>query len=312
MCVFSIDRLCGCETENSRKKMVIALGNFDGVHIGHAKILSGTVALAKELGATAAVWMFVPHPAVCLSGDPLPLITTFEERKAVFASLGITYAVSADFPSFRTMPKQDFLCFLRDKLGCVGAVCGYNYSFGDQGLGSSRDIAEFFGSSALIVPEMRSDEEHVSSSQIRALIAGGQVDVAERMLGRPFSVGGKVESGRHIGRTIDFPTANLVIPMEKIAPATGIYATATLVDGVLYPSVTNFGTNPTVTDLHAKKLETHIVGFCGDLYGCDIRVFFYEKLREEKKFSSLDELKSAITNDCENAKRVYALRGEKM
>jgi riboflavin kinase/FMN adenylyltransferase len=286
----------------NKGRCVIALGNFDGVHIGHSAIISKTVALAEGLSANSCVWMFDPHPMVCLTGNIQPLLTTFDERKALFAQKGIELAAIADFNAFRCMPPSDFLHFLRDELGCVGAVCGYNFSFGEYGRGKASDIVDFFGENSYVLPEMRADGMHVSSSEIRSLVSCGDVKRAALLLGRPYFISGRVVGGKRIGRTIDFPTANIELTEEKIAPACGIYASMTRVGNELYPSVTNFGTNPTVTESCRKKLETHIIGFSGDIYGESICVYLIRRIRDEKRFDSLEELRAQIERDS-----VYAL-----
>ena len=286
-------------------RCVIALGNFDGVHIGHSAIIAKTVSLAKELSANACVWMFDPHPMECLTGKPQPLLTTFCERRELFAKKGIEYAAVADFNVFRHMPAQEFLRFLRDELSVVGAVCGYNYSFGEFGKGKASDIADFFGENSYVLPEMRADGMHVSSSEIRMLVANGDMKRASALLGRPYFISGHVIGGRRIGRTIDFPTANIELSSEKIAPACGIYASMTRVGDRLYPSVTNFGTNPTVTSSERKLLETHIIGFSGDIYGERISVYLTRRIRDEKKFDSLPELRAQIKRDSAYAMSLF-------
>ncbi len=311
MCVYSLDCLSRGEKPKSGERLVIALGNFDGIHKGHAALLEKTVSLAGELSAAAAVWMFVPHPSFCLTGKPLPLITTFDERREMFAECGIQYSVNADFSSFRSMKKEDFLRFLRDELCVVGAVCGYNYSFGERGSGRCEDVLRFFGENAAVLPEMKHEDMHISSTEIRRLISEGDVLTASALLGRPYFVKGTVEHGREIGRKISFPTANITLPKDKIEPSVGIYATETLVDGKRYPSVSNYGSNPTVTEESRKKLETHIIGFDGDIYGRELRVEFIKKIRDEKKFASLEELSSQIARDMQAAEELYRIRGER-
>ncbi len=286
-------------------RLVIALGNFDGVHAGHGEILKKTVSIAKALSASSAVWMFRPHPSACLTGRPLPLITTFEERKKIFRDFGIDRVVEADFPSFRNMKKEEFLGYLKEELGAVGAVCGYNYSFGEKGSGNASDIVAFFGENAYVLPEMCMGDRKISSTEIRKLILDGDIPTANMLLHRRYFVKGIVEEGRKIGRKMNFPTANITLPEDKLPPAVGIYATETTVDGEKYPSVSNFGSNPTVSDSKSKKLETHIIGFSKDLYGKEICVEFIAKIRNEKKFSGIDELADQIAEDCENAMKLY-------
>ncbi len=281
--------------------LVLALGNFDGVHLGHRQILCETVSLARRLGAAPAFWMFDVHPQRYFGNASVKLITSADDRMQIMKQSGMEYAVIAEFGALKDMAPSEFLSFLKNEMNCVGAVCGYNFSFGKRGSGRADDVKAFFGDAAHVVPHFTLDGESVSSSRVREMIEAGEMTEAARLLGRLYSVSGEVVSGRRIGRQMDFPTANIIVPSDVVAPREGVYATFAEVGGKSYPAVTNYGTNPTVTDLKDMRLETHISGFDGDIYGNTIRISFIEKIRSPKKFASLDELKNAIAEDKKRA-----------
>jgi len=299
--IIRTDRLC---CEYSGEPLVVALGNFDGVHLGHMKIINAALSLADKLSAACAVFAFDVHPQAFLGKHPVRLITSEEDRFALMHRAGVRYIVRASFEEVRDMHPSDFLNALRREAGCVGACCGYNFRFGKDGAGDCSDIVSSFGENAIVEDRFTLDGADVSSSKIRALTECGNVKEAALLLGRPFFVSGEVQGGRRIGRTMDFPTANIVIDENMLAPGKGIYATFTEVDGRIYPSVTNYGTNPTVTDLKDMVLETNIIGFDGDIYGKRIRVYFVDKIREQKKFPSLSALRNAIASDRESAESI--------
>ena len=296
-------------TDGGVGPFTVALGNFDGVHLGHAEIIKSTVGLAKSLSAEPAVFSFDVHPQLYF-GNRVRLITSEEDRFALFRSYGVKYIIKASFEEFKDTEPCDFLSALKDRINCIGACCGYNFRFGKGGKGSSDDVRSFFGDGARIVDRFTLGGEDVCSSKIRALTECGRVNDAALLLGRAFSVEGTVVSGRRIGRQMNFPTANIIIDGDMLAPGVGIYATFARVDGKIYPSVTNYGNNPTVTEKTDKILETHIIGFDGDIYGKSIRVYFLEKIREQKKFSSLEELRGAILEDKNTAERICSDMGD--
>jgi len=302
--MFEIIRIDGLDSGYAGEPLVVALGNFDGVHLAHMQIINAARSLAAKLSASCAVLSFDVHPQIYFAKKPVKLITSEEDRMLLMRKAGVKYAVRARFDLLKDMAPHDFLRLLREKANCVGVACGYNFRFGKGGTGKSSDIKEFFGENAAIEDRFDIGGVTVCSSGIRDMTECGDVRNAALLLGRPFFVSGGVRAGRRIRRRIDFPTANIVIDSDMLAPGKGIYATFTEVDGVVFPSVTNYGTNPTVTDLNELVLETNIIGFDGDIYGKKIRVYFLEKIREQKKFASLDALKEAISNDRSSAERI--------
>lgn len=301
--MFEIIRTDGLCSRYTGEPLVIALGNFDGVHLGHAEILRRTVMLADELSAAPAVLSFDIHPQVAF-GKGIKLITSEEDRYALFCRHGIKYAVHASFEAFKDMLSADFLSFLKSEMHCIGACCGYNFRFGKGGEGDSNDVRLSFGQNALICDRFTVNGQDVSSSEIRSMTECGRVKDAALLLGRPYSVSGTVTRGRQIGRKLDFPTANITIASHLLAPAVGIYATFTEIEGRLCPSVTNYGNNPTVTDKTDMILETHIIGFSEDIYGETVRIHFVDRIRDQKKFATLDELRTAIAHDRAEAERI--------
>lgn len=288
--------------------LVIALGNFDGVHLAHAEIMKKAVSLANELSAEAAVWLFDVHPQTYLTGRTQELLSSPSERGCVAASFGVKYVVEARFSSLHGLEPEAFLQLLSDELNCVGAVCGFNYTFGVRGLGKARDVAAYFGAHSHILPPYENGGEVVSSSAIRALLTSGRIEKANEFLGRPYSICGKVIGGEKIGRTLGLPTANIALPKDRVLPLSGVYLSAVTVGEECYPAITNLGCKPTVRDDRSLLLETHLLDFSNDLYGRNICVSFLERIRDEKRFSSLDELKEAILKDKEYAKAAWERR----
>lgn len=287
-----------------QEPLVVALGNFDGVHLGHRRIIDSAVSLAKKLNAECAALAFDVHPQIYFGKEPLKLIMSEQDRFRILNNAGVKYVICASFEQMKDMSPKEFLDVLEKDLHAVGAVCGYNFSFGKGGVGNADDIAERFGANSVTREHFLLLGDTVSSSRIRALTECGNVKEAALLLGRPFFVSGVVKEGRHIGRTLDFPTANITIDENMLAPGEGIYATFTEINGDIYPSVTNYGNNPTVTDSKKMILETFVMNFSDDLYGKNIRVFFIDKIRDQKKFSSLDHLRSQISEDKKRAENI--------
>ena len=282
-----------------------ALGNFDGVHLGHAAVLSGASAEAGRLGLTPAVWTFEPLP---FSKDRL---CTGEERFRLFAGFGIRIAVCSSFEEVREWSPVRFVreCLL-SRCSVRAAVCGYNYRFGKNAKGTPERLASLLserGVPLTVVPACVSGGEAISSSRIRSLIASGCVAEAAELLGRPYSLTAPVVRGNKLGRIIGFPTVNQEPPEGICLPARGVYATAVSVDGAVYPAVTNIGTRPTVTGEKetAYTVETHVIGFSGDLYGKTVSVSFRYRQREEKRFSDLEELIAEIRENAADSARTF-------
>ena len=293
---------------------VIALGFFDGVHAGHASLLRKAVERAEELGMCPAVMSFDLHPDTLVAGKPVWLINSLADRKDLIRRcFGIDQVILAHFDErMMHMPWDEFVeGYLLDKLGAAHLVCGYDFRFGDRGIGTPdklREKCRELGVGLDVMPQVTLDGITVSSTFIRELIEAGDMEKARRFLGHPHCLSGEVVHGKALGRTIGIPTANLEIPENVLVPAYGVYAArVALPDGRELPAVTNVGVRPTVEDSRRVTVEPWILGFDGDLYGQTIRVDFYHRIRGEKKFSGLQELQQEILK---NADETRALLGK--
>lgn len=282
------------------KQTIFALGFFDGVHLGHQTILYACKRLAEQTGAATGAITFENHPQSLFVKDCPKLINTTADRCSLLRQYGmdtiLTYPVT---PAVMGIPWRDFLMELYRNYGAAGFVCGDDFRFGHKGEGNCHRLQEFckeFGLSCIIVPQQDLDGSRISSTRIRDLLEMGQLEQANRLLGHSHILTGRVQSGRQLGRTIQIPTANLSFPAGLLIPRFGVYACKVSVDGKTYPAVTNIGTRPTV-DGEGVTAEAHILDFAGDLYGKEITVAFCHFLRPEKKFDSLEELKTQIEED---------------
>lgn len=284
---------------------IYALGNFDGVHIGHRALLRA-VSEERERAPElfGAVWTFDRHP------DPrTPLLCGSAERLTLFGQAGMDYAVTEEFSAVRDFTPE---AFVRDilcrTLRCRGIVCGFNFHFGAGGRGDAEMLSHLLREENIpcrIVDEVQCDRETVSSSRIRRLLANGKPEEAALCLGRPFSFSAPVIHGRHLGSVLQFPTVNQILPEGLVQPAYGVYLTAVRIcaDGTdsLYYGVTNFGIKPTVGG-DSPVCETNLPRYEGDLYGETVQVFFLKFIRPEARFTSIEELKSAIARDVDTCR----------
>jgi riboflavin kinase/FMN adenylyltransferase len=282
-------------------RLSCALGNFDGVHLGHRELL--LEAAKKEYGAnTSAVWTFRVHPQLYLGNCAVKIITSTEQKLEYFKEAGIEYAILEDFPNVSSLTPEEFAQeLLINNLGVVHAICGFNFSFGKQAKGNCALLKEYFeenGCNVTIIPPLKINGDLVSSSSIRTKIESGRVSEAKALLGHPFSVFLPVTEGRKLGRTIGIPTINQVFPENHIIPRFGVYACRCYVEDKIYLAVANVGVRPTIEE--EKKItncETHIIDYSGNLYGKKIRVDFCKFIRDERKFASLDELVAEINRN---------------
>ena len=285
-------------------KRVLALGFFDGVHIGHGALLRRTRQVADRLGCTAAVLTFDAPPAQVISGTPVALISTPADRARLMRQLyGIDEVLVRHFErAFMQRSWQDYIeTLLLGELGAVHVVCGADHRFGFHGAGTAERLRAFCAARGVgcdIVDKVELDGAPVSSTRIRALLQAGELDAARRLLGHAQLLSGTVAHGAHRGGAIGFPTVNLPFPAGVLVPPRGVYcAQAQLEDGTLYPAVVNVGVHPTAGSLPAPILEAHLCGFDGDLYGQNIAVWLYHFLRPERAFSSMDALAAQIAHD---------------
>ena len=281
---------------------VVALGCFDGVHIGHSQIILSAVELAREASLTSVAWSFQAPPKSILSGQvAVSLLTTVNEKKSLMRALGVDVFICSPFNKkiASLSPREFFEDILIDRLHAKHIFCGFNYRFGNKGSGDTvllQSLCDEFGIELTIVEEIKLSGRTVSSSAIRAYLQGGELDEAEKMLGRPFALKGRVKDGQHLGRELGFPTVNQDVPSDKISVRSGVYLTRVKFGKNTKYGVTNIGMRPTVNGT-APVCETHILDFSGDLYGRMITVEFVKFLRPERKFDSLEDLTRQVKGD---------------
>ena len=305
-------------TDNAKiaRPTVLTLGVFDGLHLGHQLIMKTVVERARATGAVPTVITFEPHPRALLHPESAPpLLQTFDQKIEALGVLGIEQTIVIHFDkAFAQIRAEDFLrAVIADRLHAqeVYLGCGFAFGHGREGnIDLLRRVSQSLGFFADEVPELRLRGRRVSSSRVRELLQQGQVNIARRMLGRPYGVEGRVVRGAERGATLGFPTANLH-PQNRVIPRNGVYVTATLIDGQWRRSVTNIGTRPTFGSDNESSVETFVMDWSGDLYGDVVRVRFLHRLREEKKFSSIDELKSQIERDVARAQNYFERAGVK-
>ena len=296
--------------------VVAATGFFDGVHRGHRAVLDTVTRLAREQGKTPAVVTFWPHPRAVLQQDAAKfrLLTTLDEKKSLLYSLGIeqvhVLAFDKEFASQST--DQFFGKYLRDMFGVTTLVAGYDHRVGHDTNQTQQEMFEVAiknGIEPVRVSEFENTSDHVviSSTKIREALCSGEIEFASKMLGYRYGLEGAIVEGKKIGRTIGFPTANIKLyePL-KILPANGVYAVVAQVHGNCYKGITNIGTRPTISSGTEKSIETHLLDFNEDIYGLPLKLEFVQRLREEKRFDSLEYLKIQLENDREQALDILA------
>ena len=284
-------------------KKIFALGFFDGVHLGHQALLEEGVRMARQMDAMPAAITFDKHPkSLFLSQSPV-LINSIEDRTGLLRENAMEQiCVLPVTRESMAQPWQDFLRMLLEK-GAGGFVCGDDFRFGHKGEGNAAKLADFcreLGLPYAVVPEQTLDGIRISSTHIRSLIEAGDVETAAKFLGHPHVLSGEVVHGRHLGRTIGVPTANVLLPEGVVVPKLGVYACTCVIDGKTYVSVTNIGSRPTVGG-HQVRSESWILDLDGDLYGKRITLKFHKFLRPEQKFDSLEELRAQIQHDAAKA-----------
>lgn len=304
----------GTENANIQKPTVLTLGVFDGLHLGHQRIMRTVVDRAKAVDAVPTAITFDPHPRAVLHPESAPpLLQTLDQRLANFEVLGIEQAIVIAFDrEFAAQPAEDFLAdIVQERLHAKEVYLGKGFAFG-RGRGGNiellRRMSSELGFFADEVPEVQLRGQRISSSKIRELLSEGRVNRVRRMLDRPYGVEGVIIRGNRRGHTIGFPTANLK-PHNRVIPKFGVYATATLVDGKWRRSITNIGVRPTFEQDAEPSIETYIFDFDEELYGDVLRVRFLHRIRDERKFSGIDELKAQIEKDSARALNYFGHEG---
>ena len=289
---------------------VAALGNFDGVHLGHQRVLSRAVEIGREQGESVVAATFDPHPrAVLRPGTEPKLLTTLELRREALVRYGADEVTVIRFD--RDLSNKTPAGFVQDvligELGAGAVVVGENFRFGHKAAGDVEDLSRLMEDEGRTVHTVRiqavNGEEEISSTRIRELIALGEVNHAASLLGRPYLLRGEVVVGDKRGRTIGFPTANVLADPRAIVPARGVYAGMVRVGDEEYDACTNVGVAPTF-ERGESRVEAYLLDFEGDLYGKTVDVLFTDLIRGEKKFSGIEELKAQIGRDVEAARRL--------
>jgi len=292
---------------------VIALGFFDGVHLGHAALLVRVRARAAELGAVPAVLTFDTHPGGAVTGDAVPLINALDARIELIERIhGISDVIVVPFDAaLRAMPWDRFVAALQRDYRAIHVVCGHNYHFGYRGEGNAHQLVDkcrTLGMGADVIPEIALDGVSICSTYIRALLQAGEMERAAQFLGHPHTLLDTVRHGQRLGRTWGMPTINMEIPNGVLHPPRGVYVTRVFLphsdEG--YRAVTNVGVRPTVSsDGSRVTIESHILNFDGDLYDQRVRVEFHHYLRPELKFADITALQAQIQQDIADAEAYF-------
>lgn len=287
-----------CKTESPT---AVALGSFDGVHLAHQAVILGAVNNTENL--LPAVFTFCDNPGKA----PHDMLTTKQEKNEKIASLGVKLYINVRFDDIRNLSAEEFVDqVLCKSLSAKTVYCGYNYRFGKGACGDVEALKRLCaerGISVTCTDEILCCDLSVSSTAIRKLLSEGKVQTATQLLGRNYSLSGRIIHGNALGRTIGTPTLNIKVPKEKHLPLYGVYATLATIEGITYKSVTNIGVKPTV-NADSPTVETYLLEAQGDFYSKVAKIELVEFLREEKKFSSLEELRTVINEDIQKAKLI--------
>lgn len=292
-----------------QEKVIYALGFFDGVHKGHQAILETARQLARETGMRPGVFTYENHPQSVVGGSAPPLLTTPEERRALFAHYGMEEIVMIPFDAhFSAQSPEEFLRMLIEDYRCGGLCCGDNFHFGAKAAGNASlllELCQKLGLFCRVASPVLEKGKTVSSTLIRTLLREGDAQEAFRCLGRPFSLAGEIVHGDGRGHRLGIPTINLTPPEGALWPRVGVYATLTQMEGgETWPSLTNVGMRPTFRAQGEATMETHLTGFQGNLYGRRVRVWFWAYLREEQKFENATLLVEQIARDTKKTQQL--------
>jgi riboflavin kinase/FMN adenylyltransferase len=299
------------ELAGRHQKVCLAIGVFDGVHLGHQQVIGQARDDARACGGMSVVLTFDPHPMRVLQPQKAPLLLTSTEHKlALIGKLGVDACLLVTFDKpFSRMPPEQFIDLVARYARQLQEICvGTRFRFGRDRTGDvhlMEALAPKYGFVAREIKSVKLGDEMISSTAIRRHVQGGELDRAAAMLGRSFSILGTVEPGDQRGRQLGFPTANLD-PHDEVLPPDGVYAVRVIVGEGQFGGVVNIGVRPTFVGVKARRvLEVHILDFAGDLYAQDVEVCFLTKLRDERKFDSVDALKKQIVADIEAARKVF-------
>jgi len=300
--------------EKPLERCVLTVGNFDGLHVGHRRIITTVTGRARAFEGEAAVYTFEPHPRKVLQPERAPrLLTTLEQKLELFAAAGVDVAIIEPFDrEFAKLPAERFVReVLFERIAPLEVYVGYDFRYGRDREGSMRTLTELgphLGFAVTIVPELKLGSRDVNSTRIRELLELGNVSEAAQLLGRPYTIRGQVVAGQRRGRTLGFPTLNLAADNE-VLPQAGVYAgcvrfldAGTPPLGSEHRAVINVGQRPTFGDVDRPLTEAHLLDFSADIYGRRVEVAFVERLRAEQRFESVDALRAQIARDAATAR----------
>jgi len=289
---------------------VISLGKFDGIHRGHELLLEQLLKKKCE-GYATVIFTFDIPPKKAIDDQNTKVLTTNEEKMHMFESFGIDYLIECPFtPQVMSMEPEVFIEVLIKNLSGKYIVAGEGFRFGRNRRGDYRMLQKYakeLSYEAIILPKMKEEERDISSTFVREEIVAGRIERANNLLGYPYFVSGEVKHGNQIGRTIGFPTINLIPPENKLLPAFGVYITKVTIDGIVYQGVTNVGRKPTIEGENPVGIETHILDFRQDVYDKVVIVTFIKKIRDEQKFANLEGLLAQLRLDVNEAKYYFSL-----
>jgi riboflavin kinase/FMN adenylyltransferase len=287
------------------KPIVTVLGNFDGVHLGHQKLIKKAQEIAKKINGETLVFTFYPHPQKLFNSN-IKMLTPLKLKLKLIESLGVENVLVIPFTEdFAKISPQGFVYeILAEKLQTSQVVAGFNYSFGNKGMGNAALLIQLASQKNIKVTVMEPfyiDNELVSSTKVREYLKDGNIDNAVKLLGYQPTISGKVVEGNKIGRQMGFPTANLEWDKDLLIPGNGVYAVKVIIDNKKYLGVLNIGNKPTVNQKPLLSMEVNILDFSGDIYQKEIEIIFFIKIRNEIKFSNIEQLKNQIAKDIEKS-----------
>lgn len=287
---------------------VLTIGTFDGVHVGHQKIIKKINKEAEKNNGQSVLLTFYPHPRIVLNPENhgLSLIQTQEEKLAKLEHFGLDNVIVIPFtPAFSNLSAEEFVIkFLVEKLKVNTIIIGYDHQFGknrEGGVNFLNTISTKYNFNVIEIPAQEINDVNISSTRIRKAIENGEIEIANKYLGEPFSLNGKIIKGKQLGRTIGYPTANIeLLSSLKIIPKKGVYLVKIKINQIEYSGMMNIGTRPTVSNSNDVSIEVNIFNFNNDIYGEEVEVSILKKIRDEKKFDSIEKLKNQLKEDEQN------------
>jgi riboflavin kinase/FMN adenylyltransferase len=283
------------------KEVYIALGSFDGLHLGHMTLINEAVKLAKENNSLSMVYTFSNHPLTIINPEKAPkLLMDNETKLSILKNSGIDITRLVDFDAnFMKMQPEDFIKNLNDNYTIAGIIVGFNYRFGYKNTGNIETLHALslkYGYKTYVMEPEMYDNEVISSSRIRALLSEGELSKVNHMLCEPYLIKGEIITGKKLGRKIGFPTANIKLDNKYLVPKVGVYYTNIVLENKVYKGITNIGFNPTVNGT-TLSIETNILDFDNNIYGMKIKIYFISRIRPEIKFNSIEELRIQLELD---------------